>query len=408
MVTNSSKIATNKFSGEAFVFIAWAARAWKAMIVTPGRSSLRVTLVMVAGALADSMNIASAVAAQPLGAAPVAITDSALSPQAVTIPVGGSVLWTNRGTGVHDVIADRDAFKSFRLAPSSSSQVSFAVPGSFPYAVDGKIKGTVFVVAGSGTTAPSSSPSGSSAGPDNCGNPKILHYDVSVAVHTADTVTWPPGERHGTMMSVIDWQTHWANVEMSVERCRGGLTILIPARVSVTPDETARQSIAADTKTLDWTDNSNSPSSSAVQVPPCHFTNVTTFRTGMFLQARLYAHSGSDFQFFAGRAQPWPREPFQEKCELRVGNNGGVGLGQGFGPRTPGYAPINHLDFSINTINIDLNNHHRGDDLTFPLAELALGQGFTFNSGELHAASVASGNVATTVWAAVSVTPVRP
>ena len=134
--------------------------------------------------------------------------------------------------------------------------MSFALAGIFPYAVDGKIKGVVIVIAGSAIASPSTSPTGSSAGPDNCGNPTIIHYDVRVTVHTDDTNTFPqPLANPGTWASVIDWETHWANVAMSVERCRGNLTILIPAGVSVTPGETARQSIAADTKTFTWMDN---------------------------------------------------------------------------------------------------------------------------------------------------------
>jgi hypothetical protein len=39
----------------------------------------------------------------------------------------------------------------------------------------------------------------------------------------------------------------------------------------------------------------------------------------------------------------------------------------------------------------------------------ALGQGFTFNSGELHASGMSgSGHLATTEWASVSVNPVHP
>jgi hypothetical protein len=317
--------------------------------------------------------------------------------------VGGSVLWTNRGTSAHEVVAERGAFQTFRLAPSNSNQVSFALAGIFPYAVDGKIKGVVIVIAGSAIASPSTSPTGSSAGPDNCGHPTILHYDVRVTVHTDDTHTWT--DNFGTQKSVIDWETHWANVAMSVERCNGDLTILIPVGVWASPGETARQSIAADTKTLNWMDNTGA------EDPPCHFTNVTTARAGMFLQGKLYAHSGSDFQFFAARpgGEKAPREPFLEKCEGQHRGGVGDGLGSGFARNTPGSAPVNHLDFAFSALNIDLSNHVE-NGMAFPLAELALGQGFTFNSGELHDASgsIGSGHLATTEWASVSVTPVHP
>jgi hypothetical protein len=108
----------------------------------------------------------------------------------------------------------------------------------------------------------------------------------------------------------------------------------------------------------------------------------------MLLQGKLYAHSGSDFQFFAVRlAAGAPREPFLQKCDERR-NRGGSrsgdsGLGSGFA-RNTGYAPVNHLDFAFNALNIGLSNHAE-NGMAFPLAELALGQGFTFGSGELHA-----------------------
>jgi hypothetical protein len=251
----------------------------------------------------------------------------------------------------------------------------------------------------------STSPTGSSAGPDNCGNPTIIHYDVRVTVHTDDTNTFPPpGVLQGTMTSVIDWETHWANVAMSVERCHGNLTILIPAGVSVTPDEWARQSIAADTKTFTWMDNTEV---TGEDVPPCHFTNVTTVPAGMFLQGR-----GPDFQFFAARPHrdKAPREPFLQKCDARRNRGGtpsGTGLESGFARNTPG-SPVNHLDFAFSALNINLSNHVK-NGTAYPLAELALGQGFTFNSGELHATGMdGSGHVATTEWASVSVNPVHP
>ena len=250
--------------------------------------------------------------------------------------------------------------------------------------------------------SPSTSPTGSSAGPDNCGHPTIIHYDVRVTVHTDDTNTFPqPGVLHGTQTSVIDWETHWANVAMSVKRCNGNLTILIPAGVWASPGETSRQSIAADTKTFNWMDNTD-----AEGAPPCHFTNVTTSRAGMFLTGQ-----GPDFQFFAARpgGEKAPREPFLQKCDARR-NTGGTpseyGLGSRFDRNTPGYAPVNHLDFAFSALNINLSNHVE-HGMAFPLAELALGQGFTFNSGELHVTEM-NGQLATTEWASVSVTPVHP
>jgi len=158
-----------------FIFIASASRTLKTMIRKVRRSKWFVLLAIVAGAVLARVDIASAGGAQSLDAAPVAITDSALSPVSVTIPVGGSVLWMNRGTSSREVVADREAFKTFRLAPSNSIRVSFALAGIFPYAVDGKIQGVVIVIAGSAIASPSTSPTGSSAGSENCDNPSSRH-----------------------------------------------------------------------------------------------------------------------------------------------------------------------------------------------------------------------------------------
>jgi hypothetical protein len=71
---------------------------------------------------------------------------------------------------------------------------------------------------------------------------KIAITHLRVTVHTDDTNTFP--QPYGTQTSVIDWETLWANVAMSVERCRGDLKILMPAGVFV--PESARAMAESD------------------------------------------------------------------------------------------------------------------------------------------------------------------
>src|ERR1700674_135251 len=89
-----------------------------------------------------------------LGATPpgpsVTIGDGALTPPVVTAPAGGSVLWTNRGTGQHEIVAIGGAFPSFSLAPEGTRSVPFMQPGRYPYLLDGAVIGTVFVIGSGG------------------------------------------------------------------------------------------------------------------------------------------------------------------------------------------------------------------------------------------------------------------
>src|SRR5579872_2839009 len=121
------------------------------MFGTPVRKFLIVAFLLLSAViLYIRADFAQAGLAQPSNVGMVIITDSALSPKTVTIAVGGSVLWTNRGTSYHQVVADRGAFKTFRLPPAGSRQLSFAVTGVYPYAVDAKSKGAIIVIAAFG------------------------------------------------------------------------------------------------------------------------------------------------------------------------------------------------------------------------------------------------------------------
>jgi plastocyanin len=65
----------------------------------------------------------------------VTITDSGISPASVTIPVGGSVTWTNKGNRTHtaDSTGGPSAFNTAGIGPGSSATLVFTVPGLYAY-----------------------------------------------------------------------------------------------------------------------------------------------------------------------------------------------------------------------------------------------------------------------------------
>jgi plastocyanin len=104
-------------------------------------------------------DVAPAGGAQPTNSGSVTVTDSAISPPSVTIPARGSVVWTNKGSRLHKIVASHGAFNAFDLAPAGAHRVSFLSPGVYPYTVDGAIKGAVVVLTGVPAAGASTGPS---------------------------------------------------------------------------------------------------------------------------------------------------------------------------------------------------------------------------------------------------------
>ena len=94
----------------------------------------------------------------PAGGATVAVLNFRYNPAAVTVPVGGSVLWANVSNQVHDVVADGGAFQSGTLAAVAGGATggtftfTFTAPGTYPYhcAHHPQMTGTVTVTAAAG------------------------------------------------------------------------------------------------------------------------------------------------------------------------------------------------------------------------------------------------------------------
>lgn len=159
----------------------------------------------------------------------VTIADGALTPPVVVVPAGGSVLWTNRGTRQHDIVAAGGAFPSFSLAPKGTRSVPFMKPGKYPYLLDGAVKGTVFVVGSGGGGGSGTGGQSGAGGPSSTCHTMgdatltIYRYDVRVAVHREST---PSDSR--AQKTVSDWKASWV-APMSVIRCGGIVEININA-----------------------------------------------------------------------------------------------------------------------------------------------------------------------------------
>jgi plastocyanin len=66
----------------------------------------------------------------------VTISDSGISPREVTVPAGGSVLWTNAGSGVHTATSVPGILLTFDtggLSRGQAGSASFGVPGTYSY-----------------------------------------------------------------------------------------------------------------------------------------------------------------------------------------------------------------------------------------------------------------------------------
>jgi plastocyanin len=86
----------------------------------------------------------------------VSIVSRAYQPPALTIEVGQTVTWTNRGFTPHTVTALGGEFDSGRLNVGESFKVTFSTPGTFAYKceIHPSMRGTVTVLAPGAAASP--------------------------------------------------------------------------------------------------------------------------------------------------------------------------------------------------------------------------------------------------------------
>lgn len=83
---------------------------------------------------------ASPAAATPEAATPadgsvveVTMVDDRFDPVQLTVPLGATVRWVNRGADWHSIAAMDGSFQADRIAPGASYAHRFTRPGAYPY-----------------------------------------------------------------------------------------------------------------------------------------------------------------------------------------------------------------------------------------------------------------------------------
>ncbi len=95
----------------------------------------------------------------PPTTATVSLANDTFTSRAVTIAVGGTVIWTNNDGGAHTVTASDASFDSGVMAGGATFQRPFTAAGTYPYVCDlhSNMTGTVIVVDAAGNAPPPAS-----------------------------------------------------------------------------------------------------------------------------------------------------------------------------------------------------------------------------------------------------------
>ena len=98
---------------------------------------MRAPLIIAAAVAALSASLAifaltGPASAQAAGTA-VAVQNTTFSPQALTVPAGATVTWTNADQVVHTVTADDGSFDTGFFADGQTVSQTFATPGTYAY-----------------------------------------------------------------------------------------------------------------------------------------------------------------------------------------------------------------------------------------------------------------------------------
>lgn len=77
----------------------------------------------------------------------VKIDNFSFGPQTLTVPVGSTVIWTNRDDIPHTAVSTEGAFKSKVMDTDEKFSYTFAKPGTYPYycSIHPKMTGTIIV-----------------------------------------------------------------------------------------------------------------------------------------------------------------------------------------------------------------------------------------------------------------------
>lgn len=84
---------------------------------------------------------------EPAAAASVKIDNFSFGPDTMTVPVGATVIWTNRDDIPHTVVSSDGVFKSKALDTDDQFSYTFTKPGTYPYfcSIHPKMTGKIVV-----------------------------------------------------------------------------------------------------------------------------------------------------------------------------------------------------------------------------------------------------------------------
>jgi plastocyanin len=100
---------------------------------SPAASAAVAPSVGAPAPVASGAPAPAASAAAPIAAAAVTIKDFSFQPATITVPVCGSVTWTNQDATGHTVTADDGSFDSGTVAPGATFTMTFPTAGTFAY-----------------------------------------------------------------------------------------------------------------------------------------------------------------------------------------------------------------------------------------------------------------------------------
>lgn len=111
--------------------------------LTLGFAALAIVLIMMAGR-AKSFG---ATAMQDKPVTEVKIDNFVFAPNAVTVPAGTTIRWTNHDDIPHNVVAEDKSFKSKVMDTDESFTYTFSKPGTYTYfcSIHPKMTGKVVV-----------------------------------------------------------------------------------------------------------------------------------------------------------------------------------------------------------------------------------------------------------------------
>jgi plastocyanin len=85
----------------------------------------------------------------PVATNQVSAVEYSFGPNAITVPAGTTVIWTNKGGTVHNVVDSTDGFGSASISPGATFTHTFAKAGTYSYIctfhVEDQMVGTVIV-----------------------------------------------------------------------------------------------------------------------------------------------------------------------------------------------------------------------------------------------------------------------